>query len=100
MAYIGSLNSSYTPYGVACKHGPSECDGNVQQLCVRQHTHGIKEWWNFIQCSNYGKLDKVGDISLAKQCAKVIGKDWDSDFSNCYTGKEGRSLLQKSGMSA
>jgi hypothetical protein len=78
-------------------HGPSECDGNVQQLCVREHTSTIKEWWNFIQCSNYGKLDKVGDISLAKQCSKIIGKDWDRDFSDCYTGSEGRKLLQKSG---
>lgn len=42
-------------------------------------------------------LYRVGDLSLAKQCAKVIGKPWDEHFSDCYTGKEGRRLLQDSG---
>lgn len=34
---------------------------------------------------------------MAKRCAKVINKDWDQDFSSCYTGKRGRRLLRESG---
>jgi hypothetical protein len=125
LTYIGQLNETMQPYGVewsvvklpasmappctspsrrsdplvpACsKHGPSECDGNVQQLCVAAHARTQKEWWNFIQCQNFQNLNKVGDVSLATQCAKVVGRDWVADFSDCYTGSEGRSLLQDSG---
>jgi len=42
---------------------------------------------------------RVGDISLAKTCAKVIKKNWDADFSDCYTGKQGKALLKESGES-
>jgi len=94
--YIGSFNSSYRPYGVMCKHGSGECDGNVQQLCVREHTDTQKEWWQFVQCQNFESLSRIGDLSVAKQCAKVIGKPWDDHFSDCYTGKEGKQLLQES----
>jgi len=96
LTYIGQLNETMQPYGVECKHGPSECDGNVQQLCVAAHARTQKEWWNFIQCQNFQNLNKVGDVSLATQCAKVVGRDWVADFSDCYTGSEGRSLLQDS----
>lgn len=32
LLYIGDLDESIS-YGVRCMHGPSECRGNVQQLC-------------------------------------------------------------------
>jgi hypothetical protein len=50
--YIGQLNSS-SPYGVSCMHGPSECRGNIQQLCVRKHSDSWQNWWRFIGCQNY-----------------------------------------------
>lgn len=34
LLFIGSLNEAASPYGVECKHGASECRGNVQQLCM------------------------------------------------------------------
>lgn len=43
---------------------------------------------------------RVGDLSLAKQCAKVIHRSWDDDFSSCYTGPRGKKLLQASGENA
>lgn len=79
-------------------HGSQECDGNVQQLCVRDSSKtSQRDWWNFIQCQNFQDLKRVGDLSLAKQCAKVIGKDWDAEFSACYTGSRGAKLLRNSG---
>lgn len=33
-----------------------------------------KDWWNFVQCMNYGRRDEVGKDSLAKSCAKVVGR--------------------------
>lgn len=79
-------------------HGSQECDGNVQQLCVRDNPKVLqRDWWNFIQCQNFQGLKRIGDFSLAKQCAKVIGKDWEKDFSDCYTGSRGAKLLRDSG---
>lgn len=45
------------------KHGPSECDGNVQQLCVRDGSTSQKDWWNFIQCQNFENLNRWVHIS-------------------------------------
>ena len=80
---------------MTCLHGPLECKANVQQLCAAKHwsrptstnstgdldellaekAHGEwKTWWNFVQCMNYGKRERIGELSTAKACAKVVGK--------------------------
>lgn len=94
------ISASLTPSLVLSNsvHGSQECDGNVQQLCVRDSEKtSQRDWWNFIQCQNFQDIKRVGDLSLAKQCAKVIKMDWDAEFSGCYTGARGAKLLRDSG---
>ncbi|KAL7410882.1 hypothetical protein BDY24DRAFT_328181, partial [Mrakia frigida] len=94
MIYIGSLNSSST-YGVDCKHGELECIGNIQQLCT-QSILEQDEWWSFLHCQNYYS-SRIGEPSLAAQCAKVVGFTWPgSDVEKCVEGKLGKELLVKS----
>jgi hypothetical protein len=54
--------------------------------------------WQFVQCQNFGSLDKIGTLEVARQCAKAIGRDWDEDrgLRSCAEGKRGRALLRES----
>ncbi|GAA6064488.1 hypothetical protein JCM10212_002608 [Sporobolomyces blumeae] len=119
LLYIARSNasSSESTYdGLVCLHGPSECTANVQQLCAAHYWSSTssyasldelddgegtdradkpkgdwKDWWNFVQCMNYGKRDKIGDVSTAKQCAKVVGREWTRELEECSS--DSRSSL-------
>ncbi|KAM0792643.1 hypothetical protein ACM66B_002425 [Microbotryomycetes sp. NB124-2] len=102
LVYIGQLDKKSEPYGVECMHGESECAGNVQQLCAAKHFQGQSgeinpwaDWWNFIQCVNYGPTSRIGNENVAKSCAGVVGHKWD-EISDCVNGHEGAELLQMS----
>ncbi|GAA6019776.1 hypothetical protein JCM11491_005248 [Sporobolomyces phaffii] len=112
---------------LTCLHGPLECKANVQQLCAAAHWsrvssttteeveeeeeddddgltaekgHGEwKTWWNFVQCMNYGKRDRIGDVSTAKACAKVVGREWTNELEECSKDSpdsEGAKLFRRS----
>ncbi|GAA5872462.1 hypothetical protein JCM1840_006069 [Sporobolomyces johnsonii] len=105
-------------YGVSCMHGELECKGNVQQLCAIEHwgkevnktNEGDAElrttrqekkwgdWWDFIQCMNYGPRSRIGDRAAAKECASVVGRDWNDEMHRCVAtnGTEGAHLLRHS----
>ena len=42
-------------------------------------------FWPFIQCQGYGDLKNIGNEDLAKECAKVVGVDWDP-VNTCING--------------
>jgi hypothetical protein len=57
-----------------CKHGSSECAGNIQQLCVQQHSkpHRRYDWlFKFVLCSSNQGMDEVGTDKAAATCLKV-----------------------------
>jgi hypothetical protein len=97
------LNASEPVYGATCKHGPGECAGNVQQLCVAAHTPR-ELWWPFVQCQNSHGKATVGTPALTRACARQIGFDWDAaaGVSACarmddeVPGEEGKALLLES----
>jgi len=114
-------DSDSANYGnLTCLHGPLECKANVQQLCAAKHwsrpttsnstrdlkgtlaekAHGEwKTWWNFVQCMNYGKRERIGELSTAKACAKVVGKEWTKELEECSESgdtSEGAKLFRKS----
>ncbi|BGP45725.1 hypothetical protein JCM10450v2_001555 [Rhodotorula kratochvilovae] len=119
LVFIARENAS-APYGATCLHGEAECRGNVQQLCAARHwgrskeevasqagmegevgvtvkgERGWEEWWNFVQCMNYGDRSRIGSEAAAKQCASVVGREWNDALASCVEGKEGRELLRKS----
>jgi len=102
MVYVAKLDSSESDFGVKCMHGPEECAGNVQQLCVHKY-EPMKVWWEFVQCQNYEGRDKIGNPDLALKCARAAGINWEvSEAGKCAgldgSGKarEGVQMLQKS----
>ncbi|BGP53598.1 hypothetical protein JCM8202_001481 [Rhodotorula sphaerocarpa] len=125
LEYIGDRNSSAL-YDVSCKHGDIECKGNAQQLCAMKHwtgrsvlagpamersssasggrnvrmslkgNQGWEDWWNFVQCLNYGDLSRIGTDAAARSCAEVARHEWGNREQHCVEGKEGKHLLRKS----
>jgi hypothetical protein len=97
-----SLDPDDKEFGVTCKHGPLECAGNVQQLCVNLY-EPLSVWWEFVQCQNYEGIKKIGTPELALQCARAIGLDWETSragrcagLDGSGKGAEGVQLLQES----
>lgn len=83
-------------------HGPRECAGNVQQLCVSKY-HDQAKWWSFVQCQNYEGRYKVGEPDLALRCAKATGIVWEGSGAGACAGldasgksDEGIQLLKES----
>ncbi|GAA5954451.1 hypothetical protein JCM10213_003049 [Rhodosporidiobolus nylandii] len=119
MVYIARENSTAPYGGVQCMHGDLECRGNVQQLCAAKHwatasgeregeiaemvgglkeKQGYEEWWNFVQCLNYGDTSEIGTDKKARECARVVKRDYSPTLSTCigpasHPGAEGRALL-------
>ncbi|KDE03454.1 hypothetical protein MVLG_06065 [Microbotryum lychnidis-dioicae p1A1 Lamole] len=101
LLYIGELDTKDGK--VTCKHGPSECTGNIQQLCAEKHWKVVNgsgnpwaTWWNFVQCQNYNGLSRIGTDRLAQTCASVVGKRWSGNVEHCAISSEGRQLLRDS----
>jgi hypothetical protein len=83
-------------------HGPDECAGNVQQLCVAKHTP-MRTWWEFVMCQNYQGRGQIGRPDVALKCARTHNIDWEeSRVAQCVgpdgsgKGKEGVQLLHDS----
>jgi hypothetical protein len=99
---LNSLNGSDPDFGVTCMHGPDECAGNVQQLCVAKHTP-MRTWWEFVMCQNYHGRSDIGRADVALKCARIHNIDWEeSGVGQCVgldgsgKGKEGVQLLHDS----
>ncbi|KAF7352795.1 hypothetical protein MVEN_01246300 [Mycena venus] len=86
LIYVAKLNSTDTEFGVTCMHGPMECAGNVQQLCVSKYA-SPNAWWEFVQCQNSHGRYQVGIPELTLQCARNMGSG---------KGEEGIELLRES----
>lgn len=91
--------------GPVCKHGASECDGNVQELCVAHvsrallgEERGQEQAWAFIDCLNYEGGASIGPDAVAQKCLRATkGVHWQDDgVEACVHGHMGRELLEKS----
>jgi len=96
------LDSSQPDFGVWCMHGPDECAGNIQQLCVAKYAPP-ENWWEFVQCQNYQGRENIGDSDLALKCAKTARIDWENGgagycagLDGSGRGREGVQLLKES----
>lgn len=101
-APLSRVNASEPDFGVTCLHGPTECRGNVQELCAIKYTPS-STWWRFVQCQNFEGRWKVGVPDVALKCAKSSGIDWEnSGVGECVgldasgTAPEGVALLKES----
>lgn len=99
---VSRLDDKETEFGVTCMHGPTECAGNIQQLCMAKHSD-FPTWWDFVQCQNSKGRFSVGVPIVALECAQKAGVDWEAGPVGECAGKdasgraeEGRQLLRDS----
>eukprot|EP00879_Flechtneria_rotunda_P004508 GHRR01004763.1.p1 GENE.GHRR01004763.1~~GHRR01004763.1.p1 ORF type:complete len:241 (+),score=64.54 GHRR01004763.1:247-969(+) len=97
MHYIGQKqdDGSYT-----CKHGPEECDGNLQQLCVQLHSpiEQRYDWlYRFALCNNKEGKEAIGQITTAAKCLKEAGIPLGTAVQvlGCIVGPGHAALLQQ-----
>ncbi|THH02791.1 hypothetical protein EW026_g179 [Hermanssonia centrifuga] len=102
LTFIGTTNASEPDFGVTCMHGPTECAGNVQELCALKYTP-TAVWWRFVQCQNFQGRYEVGKPETALKCADAAKIDWEnSGVGECAgldasgKGEEGVQLLLES----
>ncbi|KAF8640068.1 hypothetical protein AX17_001309 [Amanita inopinata Kibby_2008] len=88
LRYIAKIDPSDLDFGVRCMHGPQECAGNVQQLCVAKYA-SPGSWWEFIRCQNYQGRGKVGQPEPALKCAIAAKIDWESSGASQCAGPDG-----------
>jgi len=67
-----------------CQHGTSECAGNMYEACAIEHNKtvvaGNPNWFPFFLCME--KSGNAGSASVAQNCAKNNGQDWNT-ISTC-----------------
>ncbi|CAF1362135.1 unnamed protein product, partial [Adineta steineri] len=99
LSSIINFTVSYIAYGtkadsIECMHGPDECLGNKQQLCV-QSMCSQTTLLKFLQCQSkqYGNIPNNGE-----QCVKEVSDgtiQW-SDIDTCAKSDKGNQLFLKS----
>jgi len=88
LVYIGNIDDSEPDFGVSCLHGPKECAGNVQQLCVHKYAP-LKSWWEFVTCQNDQGKENVGTADVALKCANTTNIDWETSGAGQCAGLDG-----------
>ena len=83
-------------------HGPDECAGNIQQLCVAKY-HPLQTWWEFVMCQHYQTRENIGRPDVALKCARAAQIDWETSGPGQCAGldasgkaDEGIQLLKES----
>ncbi|EIM85632.1 uncharacterized protein STEHIDRAFT_81113 [Stereum hirsutum FP-91666 SS1] len=94
LTFVGAVNASEPDFGVTCMHGPSECAGNVQQLCAQKYTP-LETWWEFVMCQNYQSRDRIGNADVALKCARASGIDWETSGVGRCAGLDGSGRAEE-----
>ncbi|KAK4941789.1 hypothetical protein LTR10_018393 [Elasticomyces elasticus] len=93
MSFIGSTDPNSD--AVSCKHGPSECLGNIILLCAAKEYPDVKMWLGFANCmiSDYPHIPQR---DLVESCSMEHGIDF-SKLNSCISDEgEGIGLLRSS----
>ncbi|ETS82751.1 hypothetical protein PFICI_04627 [Pestalotiopsis fici W106-1] len=95
LSFIGKPTDSND--GIACKHGPNECMGNIIELCAAHHYPDPKIYLGFVMCLTRDyKL--IPQRELIEDCALEHAVDFEL-LNDCATkddGAFGISLLRDS----
>ncbi|ORZ08180.1 hypothetical protein BCR42DRAFT_425392 [Absidia repens] len=92
--YIAQYDGS-DPFEHSCKHGVSECFGNIQQLCFKYEYPDREDWFAFDLCLNK-RYKQIGlNNNLALHCAKEGKKSYDR-VDKCSRSSLGIGLLTES----
>ena len=94
LSYIGKL----APHdGVECKHGPSECMGNIVELCARELYPDPKISLGFVMCLTKD-YKNIPERTLVEDCALEHAIDFEK-LNECATrddGAHGLEMLRES----
>mmetsp|Transcript_3126 Transcript_3126/g.7276 ORF Transcript_3126/g.7276 Transcript_3126/m.7276 type:complete len:246 (-) Transcript_3126:122-859(-) len=85
--YIGTVKGT----DVECMHGPPECAGDRQRLCV-QETATVPELLSFALCQD---KDRAKIPQNGEACATTAGLDT-AEVTACWSGTSGDELLKAS----
>lgn len=94
LSYIGHPAAND---GVDCKHGPSECLGNIIELCARELYPDPKANLGFIMCLTKD-YRHIPERTLIEDCALEHALDFNA-LNECATrddGGHGMSMLRNS----
>ncbi|ESZ97718.1 hypothetical protein SBOR_1905 [Sclerotinia borealis F-4128] len=78
--------------GVACKHGPQECMGNILELCSASLYPDPKIYLGFTMCLTRDYKD-IPERSLVEDCALEHGMDFDK-LNACTVQDDGGRVSQ------
>lgn len=70
LAIIDEKSHCHTMQISASKHGPSECLGDIQELCFKHVHPDQRDWFAFDLCLNEHYEDIGNDKQLAHDCGK------------------------------
>jgi hypothetical protein len=97
ISYIGQPTHGADGDGVTCKHGPSECLGNIIELCAAEVYPDPKIYLGFTLCLSRKYAD-IPSKSLVEDCAMEHGIDFEklNDCASKDDGGFGMGLLRDS----
>ena len=95
LSYIGQVTDPDD--GVDCKHGPSECLGNIIQLCAAHLYPDPKQYLGFAMCM-IKRFELIPQRSMVQECAAEYGIDFGrlNDCASSEDGSYGVELLRDS----
>jgi hypothetical protein len=95
LSYIGTPTDPDD--GVSCKHGPSECLGNIIELCAAKLYPDPKQYLGFTLCMTR-EYPRIPDRELVHNCALEYGISFDelNDCASRDDGAYGIGLLRES----
>lgn len=93
LSYIGTPSDD----GVACMHGPTECLGNILELCAQHDYPDPKVYLGFTLCLSK-RYPEIPARELVEECALESGIDFGklNDCASREDGAFGMGLLRKS----
>ncbi|KAI9836655.1 MAG: hypothetical protein M1819_001289 [Sarea resinae] len=95
LSYIGT--PTYDDDGVACMHGPTECLGNILELCAATIYPDPKYYLGFTMCLS-NEYARIPGRDLVSDCALEHGMSF-AELNECASadsGAQGVDLLRKS----
>jgi hypothetical protein len=85
LSYIGQATDADD--GVACKHGPTECLGNILQLCAADAYPDPLQWVGFAMCMER-QFEHIPERWLVQECAAEYGMEF-SKLNDCASKEDG-----------
>jgi hypothetical protein len=85
LSYIGQPTDPDD--GVACKHGPTECLGNILQLCAAYMYTDPKQWLGFAMCME-NRFEYIPERWFVEECAAEYGIEIEK-LNECASKEDG-----------